>query len=138
MFRCGASAESVRSLENELGLGLPDDLVEFFLLCDAIIAMSVWNGYWIGDLKKITIPAFRDFFPTTVDGSSGPEPTIPIATDGGGNAFLVSLTNGSVWSWPRETGAVSIIARSFKHFLERVVADWEHAIINDGNWKYLV
>ena len=41
-----ASPEAVFAFEQALGLRLPDEVREFLLVCDAIMAMNVWNGYW--------------------------------------------------------------------------------------------
>jgi cell wall assembly regulator SMI1 len=137
-FEPGISAEIIQSIEQNLGAPLPQDVSEFFRNCNTIVAMDIWNGYWIGDLPRLTSESFRAYFPKTIEGPTGPESIIPIATDGGGNAFVLSLRNGHVRFWNHETGALSVVASSFTHFLERVVADWEHAIKDDGNWKYLV
>src|SRR5262249_3223104 len=137
-FGPGASPETIQACQQAVGSRLPDDLVDFLRRCDTIAAMGVWNGYWIGAAADLADPGYRDDFPAAVNGRTGPEPVVPVARDGGGNAFLQSLVGGQVWRWDHETGAVRVVAPSFHGFLERVAEDWEHAAEDNGDWSYLV
>src|SRR5262245_16515099 len=51
--------------------------------------MSVHNGYWLGGIKHLLT---EDAIPRMVEG----ERAIPVANDGGGNAFLLSAS-GAIW-----------------------------------------
>jgi hypothetical protein len=75
----------------------------------------------------------RGDFPRTVEG----QPAAPVATDGGGNAFLLSAC-GRVWRWDRQTGDVSPVAESFGAFLTRIAADWAAYLADTPGWRYLV
>ena len=100
--------------------------------------MSVHNGYVLCGPTNLASDGFCRSFPATMPGHQGPMPVIPIATDGGGNAFLLSLHTGDVWRWDHETGATHLVATSFASFLERVVADWEAYIADTPGWQFLV
>jgi hypothetical protein len=64
---------------------------------DAVVGMSVHNGYWLGGIERLMRSACRGDFPRNVEN----EPAIPVATDGGGNAFLLAA-DGQVWRWDHE------------------------------------
>jgi hypothetical protein len=99
--------------------------------------MEVWNGYWVGGLAQLTTNVSRGDFPATVAEENGPSGVMPVATDGGGNAFLMSLRGGTVWKWNHETGGVRAVADNFTGFLQRVLQDWEHYLSDDDTWDYL-
>ena len=86
------------------------NLVGFFADTGGVVGMSVHNGYWLGDVVRLTRAIQRGDFPREVGG----EMTIPVATDGGGNAFLMSSV-GRVWRWDHETGDRSVVADSSAH-----------------------
>jgi hypothetical protein len=130
--------EALEAIRKAAGAALPDDFVAFLQECGGIRAMGVHNGYWIGGTEALTDGRFRYSFPTAVAGPQGTEAVFPVGTDGGGNAFLMTVHDGRVWRWDHETGHVRQVASSFSDFMERVVADWEHAIADDSTWEYLV
>ena len=70
------------------GFVLPGDLREFLELTDSIVAMSVHNGYWLGGINNLID---EGSLPRVADG----EAAIPVATDGGGNAFVLAPVVGS-------------------------------------------
>jgi cell wall assembly regulator SMI1 len=116
-----ASRDAIGALERVAGFPLPTDLRAFFALTDAVVGISIHNGYWLGGAENLA----RGDFPRVAAG----EPAVPVATDGGGNAFLLSAS-GRVWRWDHERGNETKVAESFTEFLERVAADWA-AYISD-------
>src|SRR5262249_37744503 len=118
-FEPPASPEEVAAFERAVGFPLPADLRVFLAECGAVVGMSVHNGYWVGGVERLTRSLGRGDFPPPVSG----EPAAPVATDGSGNAFLLSAS-GRVWRRDHETGGASEVAGSFADFLERVAADW--------------
>lgn len=95
--------------------------------------MSVHNGYWLGGVEKLVALIGANRVPRELAG----EPSTPVATDGGGNSFLLSA-GGRVWRFDRETGQVSEVAGSFTAFLEWVVADWSAYVAEAPGWQFLV
>jgi hypothetical protein len=73
------------------------------------------TGAVMGILRSIG----RGDFLRTIEG----ERAIPIATDGGGNAFPMTA-DGQVWPWGHETNKTMKIAKSFSNFLSSVVDEW--------------
>ena len=138
VFGPPASPEAVLAFEQALGLRLPDEVREFLFVCDAIVAMNVWNGYWIGGTADLTRMACREDLPRGFLPHEERVQLAPIATDGGGNAFLIAIDNGSICYWEHETGNISKVADSFTAFLGRVAEDWKHAAMGNEDWHYLV
>jgi hypothetical protein len=106
---------------------------DFLGLTGAVVGLSVHNGYWLGGLQQLTEWVESGMMPRKVSS----ECVVPIATDGGGNGFLISA-GGRVWRWDHETGRLSVVAASFAEFLERVVQDWAAYIADTPGWQYLV
>jgi SMI1/KNR4 family protein SUKH-1 len=100
--------------------------------------MDIRNGYWIGGPAELTRSMRRHDYPTRFDAHGQPAHAIPIATDGGGNAFMISVDVGSVWRWDHGTGAVACISSDLAEFLRRVAEDWVHDLDGDDTWNYLV
>jgi hypothetical protein len=92
--------------------------------------MSVHNGYWVGGIEQLID---GDSLPRIADG----EVAIPIATDGGGNAFVLGAS-GQVWQWNHETDKLNLVAASFGAFLERVAEDWAAFVSEKPGWRFLV
>ena len=114
-----ASPKDIAALERAAGFSLPADLRAFLAHADAVVGMSVHNGYHVGGTKLMTRLVKAKEVPLQVpDG-----PAAPVALDGGGNGFLVSAS-GRVWRWDHETSQVRLVADSFTAFLNRVAADW--------------
>lgn len=132
-FHPPALPEALDAFERVVGFPLPPDLRAFLAQTSAVVGMSVHNGYWLGGLEQLTRLVGADGVPRKVAG----ELTAPIATDGGGNGFLVSHS-GRVWRWDHETGNLSEVARSFTEFLERVADDWAAYVADTPGWQFLV
>ncbi len=92
--------------------------------------MSVHIGYWLGGIKKLVE---GDTLPRVAEGQAA----IPVATDGGGNAFLL-VASGRVWRWDHETDNLKLVAESFGAFLERVAEDWAAYVSEKPGWRFLV
>jgi hypothetical protein len=127
-FNPPATSQSIAEIELSAGFDLPDDLRAFLNQTESIVAMSVHNGYWLGDIKQLV----GGSFPRLVEG----EAVLPVATDGGGNAFFLGAS-GRVWRWDHETGKVRLISASFAAFLERIADDWEAYASETPNWQFL-
>lgn len=129
-FEPPLTGQSVIELERMAGFALPGDLREFLGQTESIVAMSVHNGYWVGSIKPLIE---GNTWPRVANG----EVTIPVATDGGGNAFLLGA-NGQVWRWDHETDKLKLVAASFGAFLERVAEDWAAYVSEKPDWRFLV
>ena len=80
----------------------------------------------------------RGDLPTVVTAEGRATKVIPVATDGGGNAFLMAADLGTIWRWDRETGTLARVARDLAEFLHLVAEDWDHDLADDRDWRYLV
>ena len=116
---------------------LPQDFVEFLRACEAIIAMDICNGYWIGGIDQLSRNIARGDFPALINVNGRQIPVMPIATDGGGNAFLMSIADQTVWKWDHETRNVRIVSENFPAFIRRILQDFEHWLSGDTKWDYL-
>jgi hypothetical protein len=114
-FEAPAPPEAVAAFERAAGFPLPADLRDFLGTTGSVVALSVHNGYWLGGVERLTAWPQSAALPSSVAG----ERLAPVATDGGGNGFLISAA-GKVWRWDHETGRLSVVATSFAEFLERV------------------
>jgi cell wall assembly regulator SMI1 len=134
IFAPPASAEDIALLEAAVGNSLPTSIRAFLAEHDSIVAMDVWNGYWIGGVCTLLRSIERGDFPGRIDSHR----VMPIATDGGGNAFLTPVdSDGPVWKWSHETGAIKEIASSFQHFLDRIADDFRMFAAGKGDWPYM-
>ncbi len=96
--------------------------------------MDVWNGYWIGGVRTLLRSIERGDFPGSVESHR----VMPIATDGGGNAFLMPVdSDGPVWKWSHETSEVKVIASSFELFLDRLADDFRMFAAGKDDWPYM-
>src|SRR5262245_48692976 len=129
-FEPPATPQDIAELERAAGFAFPADLGEFLEQTDSVIAMSVHNGYWLGGIRQLIN---GDGLPRVVRG----EAAIPVATDGGGNAFLLS-SSGTIWRWGRESHQANVVADSFGTFLKRVAEDWAAYIDEQPGWRFLV
>lgn len=132
-FEPPARPEEVGEFEQVVGFPLPSDLRAFLASVGAVVGMSVHNGFWLGGVERLTQWIADGQLPGEVAG----ERVAPVATDGGGNAFLLS-SGGRVWRWNHETGTLREVAQSFAEFLERVVLDWSAYISDAPGWRFLV
>jgi hypothetical protein len=128
---------------------LPEDYVEYLSLCRRIDAADVFNGYFL-------------FSPLRLCGSAGPSSVqvpdlgiydevfvLSVGGDGGGNLFVMGTSPsalGFIWKWnhecpPRFDGValkgVTLVARGFTEFLDRIAEDWEHFAAGDKEWAYV-
>lgn len=132
-FAPPASPATVSELESAAGFALPADFRAFLANTATVVGMSVHNGYQLGGPEHL-LAVLRD---RSVPGIVTGTPVIPVAFDGGGNAFLMTQA-GDVWKWDHETGAVSPVARSFAAFLDRVALDWSAYVADTPDWRFLV
>jgi SMI1 / KNR4 family (SUKH-1) len=137
-FHGAASAQQIDAFETALGNRIPDDFRRLLQTCDAIVAMDVHNGYWIGGAEALAGGVARVDFPRMISDGSTSTPATPIASDGGGNTFLAKIADGSVWFLDHETGIVKPVASSIDGFLQRVAEDWLHFAADDHEWHYIV
>lgn len=137
-FRPPASTVSIQAFEATLGFPLPNELREFLSQCDAVVAMDVHNGYWLGGSAELTRSVSRGDFPRSIKVGEEFVAVAPVGTDGGGNAFLLTAGDGKVWRWDHENGSLAEVAGSFVALLMRVAEDWEQAAAGVKSWKYLV
>jgi SMI1 / KNR4 family (SUKH-1) len=136
-FSPGASTDAIVGLQAILPAPLPNDFIDFLRACEAVIAVNVWNGYWIGGINQLARSVRRGDYPAMLSDEAREAAVFPIGTDGGGNAFLMSLQSGQIWKWDRETGNAQNVAATFAGLLERVAEDWEHFLSGDKSWHYL-
>jgi hypothetical protein len=129
-FAPPATPQNIAELERATGFVLPDELREFLEQTESIIAMSVHNGYWLGGIKQLL---GADGVPRVANG----ETAIPVATDGGGNMFLIT-GKGKISRWNHETGEIKQVAATFGVFVERVAEDWAAYINGQPDWCFLV
>ena len=137
-FAAPAASEAIHELERVAGTRLPGDLRAFLERLDEIVAMDIHNGYWLGGTGALTRSVLRNDFPKELKTGGSLIQALPVATDGGGNAFLVASDGGGVWRWDHETRNTAQVATSFSKFLARVADDWEHAAADDPDWAFLV
>lgn len=133
-----ATERDLTSLRAATGIGLPSDFTTFLKITDAVIAMDIHNGYWIGGSAELSRSLRRGDYPVTVDADGRATRVVPVATDGGGNAFFTCVDTGTIWRWDHETGRVNLVAQDLADFLRRVADDWLHARSDDPSWNYLV
>jgi hypothetical protein len=133
-----ASSTEIADLQAASGGSLPAAVRSFFRRSRAIVAMDIRNGYWIGGPAELSRSIRRHDYPTEFDANGRFVHAFPIATDGGGNAFMFAVGVGSVWRWDHETGAVACVSGDLPEFLCRVAEDWEHDLDGDSAWSYLV
>ncbi len=129
-FEPPASPQAIAELERSADFILPAELREFLELTESVIAMSVHNGYWLGGITQILN---GDNVPRVANGQTA----IPVATDGGGNMFLLTC-NGTICRWNHETAESQQVAASFGVFVERVAEDWAAYIDERPGWRFLV
>jgi hypothetical protein len=137
-FLLPPDAAQLEAARMATGEPLPDDLLAFLRLCGGIKGMSVHNGYQLCGAADVAKTRSDGWPPASVAGPAGQERVVPVAWDGGGNAFLLSPATGRVWRWDHETGGTTQVASSFTEFLARVVVDWEAYVSDIPGWRFLV
>lgn len=138
LFEGPAAPGELTDLEKALGEAIPAAFLRLLQTTRAIVAMDIHNGCWIGGPVQLARSIRRGDFPGSLRAEGRDERALPIATDGGGNAFLLVIRLGSVWRWDRGTGAVAYVSPDLTEFLARVAADWQHELEGDATWSYLV
>ncbi|HEY0075073.1 MAG TPA: SMI1/KNR4 family protein [Abditibacteriaceae bacterium] len=137
VFGTGSPQADIVSLEDAIKAPLPQDFVAFQELCGTISAMDIWNGYSIMGASHIK-SLFADTQLLHVFHTDSQSIMMPIGSDGGGNMFLMGFVGGNqILKWNHETDSQEKLADSFTEFLERMLEDWEHFVIQDANWKYM-
>lgn len=124
-----APPEAIAAYERAAGFPLPADFRAFLAHTGGVVGMSVHNGYWLGGVERLAV--------ADTPKVAGNERVAPVATDGGGNAFLLSEA-GRVLRWDHEMGSVTEVAKSFADFLERVADDWAAYVADTAGWRFLV
>lgn len=137
-FLPAPDAAEVAAAEVMVGEPLPPDLLEFLRISGGVVGMSIHNGYCLCGAKQVADIRTDGCPPNVVRGPNGDERVVPIAWDGGGNAFLLSPSTQYVWRWDHETNVSKEVASSFTEFLERVVLDWEAYVSDRPGWRFLV
>jgi len=137
-FHDPATASALAALADAVGAPLPAALDRFLRITDAIVAMDVRNGYWVGGTAELIRSVQRGDHPTSVVVGRSTERVVPVATDGGGNAFLATVDGGAIWRWAHEVDGAERIAPTFETFLRRIAEDWRRAVVGDTGWTYLV
>jgi hypothetical protein len=135
-FAPPASQADVEELGRALRRPVPQDVSELLRRHRAIVAMDVHNGYWIGGSETGTLALANQPSEALLD--SERVEVVPVATDGGGNTFVRSGLDGTIWRQDREKSSYRRIAHDLANFLRRVAEDWVHASQNDPAWRYLV
>ena len=133
-----ASVAEISEFQVACGKPVPATVLALLRRTRAIVAMDIRNGYWIGGPVELARSVRRHDYPTGFEADGQPAQVIPVATDGGGNAFMIWLDVGSVWRWDHETGAVACVSQDLPAFLRRVAEDWAHDLEGDTAWTYLV
>ncbi len=136
-FAAPCRAAELLDLQGATGLPLPAEVRSLLSTHSSIVAIDIHKGYWIGGPTNLARSVRRGDYPTFVEAETGRVRAQPVATDGGGNAFLITET-GDVWRWDHETGGTWHVAESFEAFLNRIADDWEHYLAEDRGWVYLV
>jgi len=138
IFGTGISQSDIASLEAAIKAPLPKDFLAFQKLCGFISAMDIWNGYSLMEASRINALIVDAHSPPAIQVVNGQSTLIPIGGDGGGNLFLTAFADSyHISKWNHETGSQEKLADSFTEFLERMLEDWEHFVIQDSDWKYM-
>jgi hypothetical protein len=126
-----ATTDEIAALRATLDIPLTARLKQFLTQHRAIVAMDIWNGYWLGcsAVGPLRLPNLPALFHSGVR-------ALPIATDGGGNAFL-EVSGGPILHWNHGTGGMTAVAPDLTCFLRLIATDWEHAAEDDASWLYL-
>src|SRR5690242_17653890 len=79
-FHPGASAAALGSLQECVPLPIPEVFLSFLRRCDAIVAMGVWNGYWVGGAETLEGAIRSGAFPGRMGREGGQADALPVAT----------------------------------------------------------
>ena len=149
-FEEGATASRIDQLAALVAQPLPPDYRYFLSRCAGFVAMDFHNGCAVHTPELVTRLFREPGAPKRLVAATGANTLLPVAGDGGGNVFLLSLgAAGSVLRWDHEIGGsraevspgdpgISIVADGFTAFLERIRDDWRHFLGPDPDaWEYL-
>jgi hypothetical protein len=148
-FQSGTSASRLEAISAMVVEPLPDDYRYFLAQCAGFSGMDFHNGYVVHTPEEVVRVLGQGGAPKNVKTADVAIPVLPVASDGGGNVFLLQLRPPcAVLRWDHELGgedAVSAgdpslraVADSFASFLERIRDDWRHFLGPDpASWTYI-
>lgn len=90
-FSPPASADQVRTLAGRLLAPLPPDYAYFLSRCRGFAGMDFHNGYAVHGPELVLRILSEPGAPKWVRTNTSSLPTIPVASDGGGDVFLLDL-----------------------------------------------
>ncbi len=133
----GIPQSDIDFLESIIKATLPEDFVLFQKRCGFIEAMDIWNGYSLMEASHIKTLILDPHSPRVMQVTSTGS-MIPIGGDGSGNIFLMVFDgSGHISKWNHESGRQERLADTFVGFLERMLEDWQHFVVEDGHWEYM-
>ena len=149
-FESGAAPSRIESVAAVVGEPLPVDYRYFLSQCAGFTGMDFHNGYAVHTPEEV-VRLFREAgAPRQVLTDRGAVPVLPVASDGGGNVFLLKLRMPHVvLRWDHEIGETGAalppghpgfreVADGFVVLLERIRADWSHFLGPDPEaWTYI-
>ena len=148
-FEQGSSASRLEAISAIVGEALPVDYRYFLEQCAGFAGMDFHNGYVMHTPEEVVRLLAPSGAPKRVKTLDGALAVLPIASDGGGNVFLLQLRPPNVvLRWDHELGgedavssghpALRPVADGFASFLERIRDDWRHFLGPDpGSWNYI-
>ena len=149
-FESGAAASRIDAIAAIVAQPLPSDYRYFLSKCAGVVGMDFHNGYVIHTPEDVVRLLGQGGAPKQVTTAAGAVAVLPVAADGGGNAFLLRLGPPHVvLRWDHEIGETGDavpathhgfkpISDSFVSFLERIREDWSHFLgPNPASWTYI-
>jgi hypothetical protein len=149
-FDSGADASRSGAVAALVEAPLPSDYIYFLSQCAGVMGMDFHNGYVLHTPEEVVRRLSEGGLPRQVTTADGAVPVIPVASDGGGNVFLLQVGPPyGVLRWDHETGGggdapasahdgIQPVADSFASFLERIRDDWRHFLGDDpASWTYI-
>lgn len=148
-FEPGSSASRLESISATVGEALPVDYRYFLEQCAGFSGLDFHNGYVMHTPEEVIRLLARSGAPKRVQTLDGAIPVLPIASDGGGNVFLLQLKPPFlVLRWDHELGGEDAVssghqslrpaADGFASFLDRIRDDWRAFLGPDpGSWTYI-
>jgi len=138
-FGDGATEADLNAFEAMLPAPLPIDFQYFQTICGSISAPHIWNGYFLHEIMLVQRIMFDyESYPKNFFLDINRLRMLPIGSDGGGNLFLMSIGPANyITKWNHEVNEQSRLANNFTEFLQRMVEDWEHFIVEDSGWHYM-
>lgn len=150
VFEEGATASRIDQLAALAAQPLPPDYRYFLSRCAGFEAMDFRNGYAVHTPELVARMVRDPGAPKRLVAPTAADTLLPVAGDGGGNVFLLTLgASASVLRWDHEMGgsrpdvssgdpSIAIVADSFTAFLERIRDDWRNFLGPDpDSWTYI-